>query len=146
MQRLRVNVGVLLKVVVVNTLGSCGRTLSDWHLVRWRVIFQVRKQVLLYAAACGSEPLVETLLDEFNVPMDAMVAPAVCLDCDPVCLKLACTAKHGVGMETALMSAALSGQEAMVRWLCRRGVDVNAQNEVREFVTPIPGPYHALHL
>ena len=134
----------------VNTFGSCGRKVVALYLTgivaQWRVIFQVRKQVLLYAAACGSEPLVETLLDEFNVPMDAMVAPAVCLDCDPVCLKLACTAKHGVGMETALMSAALSGQEAMVRWLCRRGVDVNAQNEVREFVTPIPGPYHALHL
>ena len=86
--------------------------------------------MLLYAAGTGSVAIVNALLDDFKVPMDQLTAPAACLDCDPVRRVSECRSSHGVGLETALMAASLSGQTDMVDLLCRRGADVNAQNEV----------------
>ena len=85
----------------------------------------------MFSAACGSIPLLTMLVEDFGVPVNAMVTPAVCLDCDPVCLRSECPHKHGIGMETALMSAALSNQGHVAEFLCSLHADVNAQNEVR---------------
>ena len=48
-----------------------------------------------------------------------------------VCLMSRCGLGHGIGMETALMSAALSGQRGVAELLCLRGAVVAVQNEVR---------------
>ena len=85
---------------------------------------------MLYAAAAGSTALITSLLDDFKVPIDTLLVPAVCLDCDPICLMSECRSSHGIGMETALMAAALSGRSEVVEMLCSRGADVNVQNEV----------------
>ena len=95
------------------------------------LMHQTREQALLYAAASGSAPLITALLDDFGVSVNAMVHPGVCVDCDPVCLMSACRHGHGIGKETALMSAALSGHWDMIDLLCASGAEVNLQNEVR---------------
>ena len=93
---------------------------------------QARKEMLLYAAGAGSVTLTTTLLDDYHVPINTLVSPGVCLDCDPICLTSECAADHSIGMETALMAAALSGRDDVVELLCSRGADVNVQNEVRQ--------------
>ena len=74
------------------------------------------------------------LLDHLAVPLDTMVKPGICLDCSPVCLLAECPRDHGVGMETALMAAALSAQWVVVDLLLGRGANVDAANEVRSIV------------
>ena len=70
------------------------------------------------------------MLDEFGVGVDTLAYPGICLDCDPVVEASGCKGGHGIGKETALMSACLSGQVDMVRYLLERGANVNAANEV----------------
>jgi hypothetical protein len=55
----------------------------------------------------------------------------VCLDCDPVVERSGCRGGHGIGRETALMAACLSGHVDAVQYLLGRGANVNATNEVR---------------
>ena len=86
--------------------------------------------MLLYAASSGSLSVLTSLLLDHHVPINSLVTPGVCLDCDPICLMSECRSSHGIGMETALMAAALSGQKAVAEALCSRGADVNVQNEV----------------
>jgi hypothetical protein len=84
----------------------------------------------VYAAGLGSVTMIDLLLDDFGVDVDALVDPAVCLDCDPMRVVEFCDAGHGIGCETALMSACMGGQVAAVEALCSRGASTNVQNEV----------------
>jgi hypothetical protein len=98
--------------------------LSSWH--------QVLQELLLYASALGSVGLVTMLLDEFHVAVDALAQPLVCFDCDPMRLASQCQdGSHGIGSESALISASLAGHAEVVEVLCKRGANPNVQNEVR---------------
>ena len=121
---------LLVAACVFAALAGDGNAVRLRHLLLVFGPLQTRKEILLYAAASGSKDLVARLLDEFHVPINSVILPGVCLDCDPVCLKSQCTHGHGVGMETALMSAALSDQAEIAEMLCSRGASVNVQNEV----------------
>ena len=91
---------------------------------------QSLSSALLFGAGTGSVSLVSLLLDEFGVSVDTLTYPGVCLDCDPIVESSGCREGHGIGKETPLMSACLSGQVDMVKYLLGRGANVNAANEV----------------
>lgn len=95
------------------------------------VCMQGLSSALLFGAGTGGIGLVSLLLDECRVPIDTLAYPGVCLDCDPIVECSSCREGHGIGKETALMSACLSGQVSMVDYLLKRGASVNVANEVR---------------
>ena len=85
---------------------------------------------MLFGSGTGSISLVALLLDELGVDVNTLAHPGVCLDCDPIVEMAACAHGHGIGEETALMAACLSGQAPMVEYLIGRGADVDVKNEV----------------
>jgi hypothetical protein len=95
------------------------------------MLVQALSELLVYFAGRGSVTMVKELLDEYGVDKNALLSPGICLDCDPLRLVDACGEQHGIGSETALMAACLSGHLSVVELLCDRSVDVNARNEVR---------------
>jgi hypothetical protein len=88
-------------------------------------------QAAVFLAGVGSASGVAALLDDYGVDKNALLSPGICLDCNPPRWVDACGEQHGIGSETALMAACLSGHLSVVELLCDRSVDVNARNEVR---------------
>lgn len=72
----------------------------------------------------------EVLINEFGFDVDLLATPGICLDCSPVVEMSCCIGGHGVGKESPLIAAALSGQLDSIRFLIARDANVNMPNEV----------------
>lgn len=92
---------------------------------------QTPTQLLLFFAGSGCIPMVELLLSEYEGEVNDPALPAVCLDCDPICPLSQCGNGHGVGKETSVMAACLSGQLEMLKYLLAKGGQPGFRNEVR---------------
>ncbi len=71
---------------------------------------QGREHTLLYGAGRGSVPVVDMMLDDFNVNINTAMLPGICLDCEPIGLASMCRHGHGIGKVCVCICSCARGE------------------------------------